>query len=670
MNYWIQRASLILILLVAAALRMSGIDWDNYDHHHPDERYITWVATTIEWPDDWSTAFSPTDSTFNPYFWPKDAASDGIEVLKDEPRKYAYGHLPLYLGTAATRLAERAGETWAPLLPSSWLFTTDVLNATDLVEYRHLTAVARLLTALVDVGTVWLIFLLGRHLYGPAVGLLASSFLALNVMHVQLSHFFTADPYMTFFVVASVYLMVRGVVPKRGSVEGSLSSRRSLLFLHLAAAAAGLAVGSKFAAILLVLPLLAAVYLSVKRRLGWTLLTLGATLALAFIITNPFALLDNSCEVVTPSAVIGPISIPAINWGSCFLDNIGTQGAMVRGDLDLPFTRQYRGTAPFLYFAEMQLRWGMGPILGLLAFLGFGWIAWQTMRRLDLRRWRLGVAAVAAEAEPGSVILLAWALPFFLSTGSFYVKFMRYLMPLTPFLMLFAAAMLWQWRQQRWRSAVVGLALIATALYALSFVNMYQTAHPWAAASQWIYANVSPGATILSEQWDDALPVSLLVDGQSRRRSEFQDMQLTWLSKTADHDDAAKLDANLERLAAADYLTVVSNRIYGVVPRLPDEYPISSQYHQLLFDGALGYEAAAVFGRFPNVGNFAMKPDYFEWPGLRPPSLVERFLDGTPGVNWGRVDESFTVYDQPLTILFENVGKKSAEEMRLLFAVD
>ena len=56
----------------------------------------------------------------------------------------------------------------------------------------------RALTALFDVGTVLLTFLLGRRLYGVTVGLLAAALLAVTVMHVQLAHFFTSDPYLTF----------------------------------------------------------------------------------------------------------------------------------------------------------------------------------------------------------------------------------------------------------------------------------------------------------------------------------------------------------------------------------------------------------------------------------------------------------------------------------------
>ena len=50
MRRWLQWLLLAIILLLALALRWTGLDWDDYHHYHPDERYITWVATSIEWP--------------------------------------------------------------------------------------------------------------------------------------------------------------------------------------------------------------------------------------------------------------------------------------------------------------------------------------------------------------------------------------------------------------------------------------------------------------------------------------------------------------------------------------------------------------------------------------------------------------------------------------------
>ena len=51
------------------------------------------------------------------------------------------------------------------------------------------------------------------------------------------------------------------------------------------------------------------------------------------------------------------------------------------------------------------------------------------------------------------VLLLSWVAPFFLVTGAFQVKFLRYLIPMTPFLLLFGSRMLFAlWdRATGWR---------------------------------------------------------------------------------------------------------------------------------------------------------------------------------------------------------------------------
>ena len=661
-------ATLALIILVAAVFRWTGLDWDGYTHFHPDERYIHWVATTIEWPDDLGTAFSPTESTLNPYYWSANAESDGIVVPQDEPRKFAYGHFPLYVGVAATKMADWLGETAvSSFLPSHWLFTTDILNTADMVEFRHLAAVTRALTGLFDLGTILFVFLLGRTLFRPEVGLLAAAFLALNVMHIQLAHFFIVDPYLTFFVVAALYMMVKAK-GKRQKAE-----KWSQAWFVVAAIFTGLAVGAKFSAVLLFLPLALTAWLVFGEGWkGWWITAVFIAF-LTFFITNPFAVLDWSCEVITPAMAIGPVTIPRLNWASCYLDNISTQSMMVNGGGDIPFTRQYEGTIPYLYYIEMQMKWGMGPLLALLGFVGFGWGIWQVVRRLEIRDWRFWVwlNTESSIVNRQSLILLSWMIPFFLVTGSFYVKFMRYLQPLTPFLMLYAAAMVLSWRRVWLRRVVWGGVLVGTAVYAVSFVAIYQSDHPWIATSQWIYDHAPQGSLILSEQWDDSLPISMAYNGEKRLRAEYPNQELTWLTGAGDRDSEEKLAENLALLAEADYLTLATNRVYGVAPRLPEAYPVSGQYHQLLFDGELGYALVYVNGRYPHLGSLFYRPDTFGWPGLTPPEGVnDYFTETMPGLTGGRVDESFVVYDQPLTLIFKNVEGKTAVEMAEYFEID
>lgn len=655
---------LLLILIVAAALRWTGIAWDGYEHYHPDERYIAWVGTTIEFPDSMATALQPDRSSFNPFYWPPDAESEGIVVLQDERRSFAYGHLPLYLGIAATRLTETVAPALRPLLPEGWLLTRDLLNSRELVEFDHLTAVARALTGLVDLLTVTLLFFLGRRLYGVGAGLLAAALLALNVMHVQLAHFFAVDPYLTFFAVLTLYALVVMLAELRRPGGG-----RPRPFLLLAAVAIGLAVGSKFSAVLLFLPLILALVLDphvTEQRFTRRLLAAGGIALLTFALTNPFALLDWGCRVITPAMELGPLTIPALNWGNCFLENITRQSAMVRGNLSFPFTRQYVGTIPYLYPIVMQLRWGMGPVLGVVAFAGFGRAGWRGAVAA-YRAWRQKRLPID---EGARWVLLAWAVPYFLITGSFFTKFMRYMQPLTPFLMLYAAVLLLAIPWRRVRALLIALVLLASGLYALSFAGMYATPHPWLSASYWLHDNVLPGSLIADEKWDEALPSTVYMDGELRTRGRFDGATLDWLGGPGAGDDREKLAENLAVVAEADYVTVASNRGYGVVGRLPDLYPLSSQYYRLLFAGALGYEPVYVSGRSARLGSLSLWPDRFEPATLTPPPAVTAFLDAVPRLSLGYADESFTVYDQPLVMVFANTGRLSLDEMLAHFDLE
>ncbi len=659
----LQRGALVLILVSAAALRLTGLDWDGFQHHHPDERYITWVATTIEFPSiratDWAATWRPETSTINPFRWPPQASSEGIVVLQNQPRDFAYGHVPLYLGVIATRLVERVAPSLIPLLPSGWSLTADVLNGAGRIEFHHLAAVGRALTALFDVGTVLFTFLLGRRLYGAAVGLTAAALLAFTVLHIQLAHFFTSDPYLTFFVVAAIYFMVAAQWPDD---ENAAPRSRRAFYLALAGVMVGLAVGSKFTAVLLLLPLLWTAWIvgrGAPRRWWPALLAVGLAVAI-FALTNPFALLDWTCPPLESGGFLGRVGTALSR--SCYAQNVMTQNAMVRGQIDLGFTRQYAGTLPYLYFFEMLLRWGMGPILGVVGLAGLGWAMWGIALSLN------GGRAIRDHlAENTSVTPLMWVLPYLLLTGSFYVKFLRYMQPIVPFLLLFGAAMIWQWRGVAIRRAAVAVVLAGGALSALAFVAIYGAEHPWNAASRWIHQNAPPGSLILSEQLDDYLPVTMAVDGALRLRSEYQNAELAWLTLPDAADDTAKLDANLSLLAAADYLTVLSNRAYGVVPRLPQRFPISGQYHQLLFDGALGYELLWVGGRDPRLLGWSLRANTFGWPGLRPPAGVVAYWREQAGLTLGRADESFIVYDQPLTMIFRNTGRLSAAQLRAAF---
>jgi hypothetical protein len=353
-------------------------------------------------------------------------------------------------------------------------------------------------------------------------------------------------------------------------------------------------------------------------------LTLLAAL-LAFAVTNPYALLD---------------PVP-------FVGETTTQAMMASGVLDWPFTRQYARTLPLWYTVEQQARWTLGLPLTLAAYAG---LIWMTRRTLISR------------SRPDA-IALAWAGVTLLTIGLQYARFPRYALPLTPTLFVFAAGMLTipqtapQPARPALRTAIALLVLIPTTLYALAFTAMYRTPHPWVTASRWIYRTLPPGTVIAVEYWDDPLPMDIVVDGTGYLRDSVYDTRM--LDPFAEPDDADKLDALLSNVAEADFVIFSSNRLYGVIPRLDDRYPLTAAYYRALFAGDLGFTPVESFTRAPTLFGLSLVDDPFARPGLESP------LTGTPpGISLGPADESFTVYDHPLALVFHNDTRLSVGEMR------
>jgi len=152
-------ALLALLLVAGGALRFTDLNWDQFQHVHPDERFIVWVADTMSFPADLGTALDPERSPLNPFRWP--AAG---QELAGEPRNYAYGHFPLYL----LLLIAHAGVALADWLAS----TTMVFPAAfqplhtvgrHLADYNYLGLVGRVISALADLGTLLLVYWLGKH---------------------------------------------------------------------------------------------------------------------------------------------------------------------------------------------------------------------------------------------------------------------------------------------------------------------------------------------------------------------------------------------------------------------------------------------------------------------------------------------------------------------------
>ena len=631
------RVLLIVILALALALRFYALAWDDGFGFtpHPDERAILDRVIGISPPSlgEIRLLFDAEQSPWN-------------------PRWFNYGSFPLYL----LKAAQIAG---APFLDDS----------------NDIRMLGRAVSGLADILTILAVYGIATLVFDRRTGLLAAALTALAVIHIQLSHFFAVDTLQAMLAIAALYFMVK--VARESRMRDSL----------LAGALVGLGLATKASQLPIIAPFVIAHAMFALALNGGThtddfetrlrlalrgVVGGGAMAVAALLIAQPYTLLD---------------------WGT-FFSHVSEQSEMIRGIRDYPYTRQYADTLPYLYHIRQLAVWGYGLPLGVAAWAGLLYISLRGMP------WTIGIAyllvgwalpagilfvshsALALMAAAGisllallatlpvrskhtqiEVLLLCWVVPYFIVTGGFHVKFMRYMLPIAPLLTLFGARLLWvlwdraasyRWSLRPIAGVLIALVLAGTAFYALAYLNgVYAQTHTAARASEWLNRSAPHGATVLKEHWEESLP-------NQRRDFRFGELPMY------EDDRYAKTALIAETLADADYLVFFSNRLYGTIPRLPERYPISTAYYNLLFAERLGYTLENVQTSYPALFGIAFADDTLGRPSLPAPAALQRHTTAPVALNLGWADESFSVYDHPKVLIFRNTGRLGAVEIQRL----
>ncbi|MEM9777943.1 MAG: hypothetical protein AAF902_25425, partial [Chloroflexota bacterium] len=145
---------LLGILVMGTYFRTVGINWDEFTHLHPDERFLTIVTAKLEPESSFLGYLRTSSSTLNPY-----NKGEGL---------YVYGNFPM----TATFYVARWAEAFQPNFCSDPTVGEPTLFCrADLTGYDGVHIVGRALSALVDVVSVLFTFMIGRRLYGKWAGL-------------------------------------------------------------------------------------------------------------------------------------------------------------------------------------------------------------------------------------------------------------------------------------------------------------------------------------------------------------------------------------------------------------------------------------------------------------------------------------------------------------------
>ena len=595
-----------VIAAMALGLRLyGGLDWDQGRLYHPDERSIflrvDCMYKTVTDDPAWRSCINRDFPVDEPGV-PSPSTFFSAEKSPLNPHWFPLGSILLYV-----LLIVRVG--LEPFM--------------DAVSLQDLATAGRILTALADTASVLLLYVLGRRLYGRGVGLLASALGAFAVVSIQLSHFYRPEPFLILLALGSFWFMLN--VVQRGRWRGRWRDHLAL------GGVIGLTFATKASSLHLLLPLAITYGIVAWRTWGENRDTVPAVavrgvaaagVALAvFTFWMPYAFIDLHK----------------------FVGDLGWEAGIARNAGQVPYTMQYVGSVRGWYELRQTTVWALGLPLGLAAWGGLLLTIGRSFRRPLV----------------GDLLLLAWVVPTFLTIATFEVKFLRYVAPILPILVLFGSR--WLVAAYRWSvprsAALTGVAsgtivfvLLATAFYGLAFARSHSQPHPGVQASEWANANFAPGTVILTDNhWDEGFA----------NLGRFRVSQLPMY----EGDTLAKMRSVTERLAGADYIMAYSNRPWGSIARLPERYPWSSSYYQQLFNGGLGYELDQAFARYPSLLGVTFTHDPFTKAGVARPEELPGINDTPLTLDLGYADENVSNYDHPLVLVFRNVQRLPADAL-------
>tara|TARA_B100000131_G_scaffold304226_1_gene329018 strand:- start:91 stop:4623 length:4533 start_codon:yes stop_codon:yes gene_type:complete len=570
------------------------------------------VTEDISWPGTGSY-FDSNNSSLNPYNYRS---------------TWVYGTLPLFITKATANYLERdtfisnvfvdtADKLGIDLNETSTINDNQKIKTKAFDSGYKSNLIGRLLSAIVDTGTILIVYLLGRELFNRKVGFISAILQAFTVLHIQYSHFYGAEPWVTFFASLTVLLSVKLFKTIRLSSDHSKFFNPKLLGFSLSIGVTlGLTVASKISGLAVgIVPLIAFILSFTYRTKSKKNLEIVKESAKYLGLAISMLLSAFLCfRVLQPYAFKG-----LITFDGRFLSDIQYLRSVNSGG-NVPWVIQWVGVTP-LWFPIKSIFWhGMGPTLAVAVLAGLYIAGLEIIKKQNITL----------------IIPLSFVIVMLGLVSQQFNPLIRYLLPAYPIAITFGGYgiyRLWRWGEgkeiaigkrpilRRISKGTAAILVAGTVFWGLAFVNgVYNDTHPRISASEWINENIEPGSTITHQIWDDRLP--LPIPNEITPQLNYVELDLFRSDQFDDPNSGkSKLITLLDNLEETDYIIEASNRLYDSIPRIPAEYPGTNSYYDALFSGELGFELIANFENSPSLFGLSFKDSNGE--------------------------ETFTVYDHP-----------------------
>lgn len=473
--------------------------------------------------------------------------------------------------------------------------------------------VGRAISATFSTLTIPVTFLISKKAFKNTPTALASAFLvAITPGLIQQAHYTTPESNLIFFLTITLLLWIMWFQSSKA------------IYYFISAASLGFAMGIKIVAIVF-LPISITLPLF-KYRLKKRKFRIPRKLAYTVCFSLIFLLIAGiSYFLVFPYSIL--------NWKD-FQSSMRYETGVGKGDPLVFYTRQFIDTVPVIFQFRKILPYALGPTILVLGTAGFFLAIKELFAKIPKKERK--------DSYPLLLVVLSF-LVYFVPSAFLFAKWTRFIAPSFPFWSIFTAYFIYRIssrlknkiQQTRLFFILSTIVITTTSIWTIMFFSIYTHKDIRTTTTTWLEKNLPPNSLILTEA-GNMLEVPLN-DIPQKLAFDFYHL-----------DENRELQFKLpELLTRADYFIVQSRRMYKNHQRLPNMFPITSNFYDQLFNKNLGFVKIQEFSSYPRfeIGN---------WKFSLPDEEAE---------------ETWSVFDHPVIRIYKKVNRLTTRDYEKILKI-